>query len=218
VLEATPVPPELERLPRPVVGFFGLIADWVDLDLMGAVAKARPDWSIVLVGKVDTDTAPIDGLPNVHLFGWRDYRSLPSWCRGFDVATLPFRVNRLTLAANPLKLREYLAAGLPVVATAIPEAARLQPAVSVGSSAGDFVRAIEGLLARGEVGPSVERSRAMDGESWDAKVEAMSSLVERFLDHGRRDEAPAGRRDGAILEGASGRAGDGALGRAGAAP
>jgi glycosyltransferase involved in cell wall biosynthesis len=177
----TRIPPELDRLSRPVIGFFGLIADWVDLDLVRKVAQQRPHWSIVLVGKVDTDTAPIAGLPNVHLTGWRDYASLPQWCKGFDVALLPFRVSRLTLAANPLKLREYLAAGLPVVATAIPEAERLAPWVRVGHGDDDFLHQIDRLVESGRVGPALERSRAMDVESWDAKVEEMSEVVEGML-------------------------------------
>jgi glycosyltransferase involved in cell wall biosynthesis len=117
----------------------------------------------------------------VHLTGWRDYGSLPSWCKGFDLALLPFRVNRLTLAANPLKLREYLAAGLPVVATALPEAQRLAPWVRVGRDHDDFLRQIDQLVEGDRLGPSTTRSRAMDGESWDAKVEEMSDVVEACL-------------------------------------
>ncbi|HVR28436.1 MAG TPA: glycosyltransferase [Thermoanaerobaculia bacterium] len=187
----TPPPAELASLPRPVIGFFGLIADWVDLELVAFVARERPEWSIVMIGKVDTDTAPLDGVPNVHLLGWREYRSLPGWCRGFDVAMLPFRVNRLTVAANPLKLREYLAAGLPVVATAIPEAERLAPSVRIARSREEFVREIDRVLARGDTGPSLARSHAMDGETWDHKVEELSRVVGSFLERAPRAPGPA---------------------------
>ena len=141
-----------------------------------------------MVGKTDTDTTALTGLPNVHLVGWRDYKSLPAWCKGFDVAMLPFRVNRLTLAANPLKLREYLAAGLPVVATAIPEARRLDPWVHVGRSDDELLHYIDGVIDGGLGGPNAIRSRAMEAESWDAKVEAMSAVVEDFL------QRPSSRR------------------------
>jgi len=114
-LDTTREPEECRRLRRPIIGFFGLIADWVDLQTIRHIALARAQWSFVLIGKVQTDTSPLRGLPNVHLLGRRDYESLPAYCKAFDVAILPFIVNELTVAANPLKLREYLAAGLPVV-------------------------------------------------------------------------------------------------------
>jgi glycosyltransferase involved in cell wall biosynthesis len=184
----TPIAPELGHLSRPVIGFFGLIEDWVDLDLIRAVAQARPQWSMVLVGKARTSTEAVDSLPNVHLVGWRDYGTLPAWCKGFDVAILPFRINRLTLAANPLKLREYLAAGLPVVATAIPEAERLA-SVRIGRTPEGFVREIDRLVAAGTTGPSAARAQAMRTESWDHKVEEMCAVVQGFLGE------PARRRE-----------------------
>src|SRR5262249_55425523 len=121
----TPIPADISALAKPIVGFFGLIEDWVDLRLIRFLAQTRPAWSFVLVGKAVADTAALQGLPNVHLLGRKDYRELPGYCKAFDAALLPFVINELTLAANPLKLREYLAAGLPVIASAIPEAERL---------------------------------------------------------------------------------------------
>ncbi|HEX6622975.1 MAG TPA: glycosyltransferase, partial [Pyrinomonadaceae bacterium] len=118
---ATVVPEEVASLPRPVIGFFGLIADWVDLELMAHVAERYPEGSLVLLGKATTDISVLERLPNAHLLGRKTYESLPAYCKGFDVALMPFRINELTLNANPLKVREYLAAGLPVVSTAIPE-------------------------------------------------------------------------------------------------
>lgn len=111
----TIVPSALAALPKPVIGFFGLLADWVDVDMIAALAQARPQWSFALVGKVSTDLGPVKGLPNVHLLGQQPYEALPGYCRGFDVGLIPFRMNELTLRVNPLKLREYLAAGLPVM-------------------------------------------------------------------------------------------------------
>jgi hypothetical protein len=97
-----------------------------------------------------------------------------------DVAILPFVVNRLTSAANPLKLREYLAAGLPVVTTDIPEARRLGAHLRVGATYDEFLAHIEVYLALG-AGPHQSISDEMAGESWDAKVEEMSSLIEPLL-------------------------------------
>jgi glycosyltransferase involved in cell wall biosynthesis len=174
------LPADIAGFRRPVIGFFGLIADWVDLNLIRFLSVSRPSWSFVLIGKVDTDLSAIKGLANVHLLGQKSYSVLPSYCAGIDVAILPFVVNQLTLAANPLKLREYLAAGLPVVTTDIPEARRLGEHLRVGATYDEFMAHIEVYLAQG-AGPHLSISDAMAGESWEAKVEEMSSLIEPLL-------------------------------------
>ena len=107
----------IAHLPRPIIGFFGLIADWVDVDLMAHVAEHFSTGSFVVLGKATTDVSALSEMPNVHLLGRKPYADLPAYCKGFDVAMNPFRINDLTLNANPLKVREYLAAGLPVVST-----------------------------------------------------------------------------------------------------
>ncbi len=175
--EATPVARELRQLPRPILGFHGLLADWVDLELIAELARKRPDWSIVLIGRVDTDLTPIQGLRNVHLLGHRPYSRLPEYLRGFDVALLPFVCNELTRNANPLKLREFLAAGLPVVAAPLPEVARFNGIVSLASTADEYVREIGILLEQRLIGPSRQRSEKMIGESWDSKLAEIERLL-----------------------------------------
>jgi glycosyltransferase involved in cell wall biosynthesis len=174
------LPAEIARLGRPLIGFYGLVADWVDLNLIRFLALSRPAWSFVLIGKVDTDVSPIKRLTNVHLLGRKSYSELPSYCAGIDVAILPFVINELTLASNPLKLREYLASGLPVVTTNIPEAQRLGEHLKVGATYAEFLEHIEAYLAHG-AGPKLSISDGMAGESWDVKVEEMSSLIQPLL-------------------------------------
>jgi glycosyltransferase involved in cell wall biosynthesis len=171
---------DLAGAPRPVLGFFGLLADWVDVDLLTRLARARPHWTFAFVGPVETDVAALAALPNVRLLGRRRYEELPAYCKGFDAALLPFRINELTLAANPLKLREYLAAGLPVVSSRLPEVEALGAAALVAASDEEWLACCERALAEG-AGPRRERAAAMRDESWDAKVEEMSALVERRL-------------------------------------
>jgi glycosyltransferase involved in cell wall biosynthesis len=172
---------ELRALPRPILGFHGLIADWVDLHLMADIARLRPEWSIVLVGRTDADVSPLKGLPNVHMMGHRPYARLPEYLRGFDVALLPFVNNELTISANPLKLREYLAAGLPVVAAPLPEIARLGDLVALAGTAEEYVDRISNLLLAGDVGPSLQRSERVRNESWDYKVLEMENLLATAL-------------------------------------
>ena len=177
VEESTPVAPELLGLRRPILGFHGLLADWVDVRVIAEIAQKRPQWSIVLVGRADTDLATLATLPNVRLLGHRSYAQLPTYLKGFDIALLPFVQNELTRNANPLKLREYLAAGLPVVGTPLPEVARFNGLISLAATADEYIQRIEELLARGRIGPSLERSNAVASESWDCKVTEIEHLV-----------------------------------------
>jgi glycosyltransferase involved in cell wall biosynthesis len=175
---ATRVPDDVADLPHPILGFFGLIQEWVDLELLAEVARLRPDGSIVLIGQARTDRKPRDMPKNVHFLGQRPYETLPAYCRAFDVGLIPFRINELTLNVNPIKLREYLAAGLPVVSTPLPEVAVYRPLVDIAEDAEAFVAACDRAVAADD-SESIERRRdAMRKETWAAKVEHLSKLVE----------------------------------------
>jgi glycosyltransferase involved in cell wall biosynthesis len=163
----TVVPPDIGDLPKPVIGFFGLIADWVDIELIGKVAKHFSNGSVVLLGKTTTDVSMLEQLRNVHLLGRKQYSDLPAYCKGFDVALMPFRINQLTLNSNPLKVREYLAAGLPVVSTAIPEVEVLG-LCRIGNDHESFTREVAAALVNG--GPTVARSESIRSDSWEARL------------------------------------------------
>jgi glycosyltransferase involved in cell wall biosynthesis len=173
----SPVAEDIQRLRRPVIGFFGIIADWVDLGLIRFLADARPQWDLALIGQPATDVQVLHDAPNVHLLGHRPYSALPVYAKGFDIAILPFIVNTLTRAANPLKLREYLAAGLPVVSTAIPESEKLKGAVRIGRDREAFLKEIQQILDSGRTGPQMAISRQMDAESWDHRVEELAGIL-----------------------------------------
>ena len=178
-LSSTSVPDDIARIKGPIIGFFGLIADWVDLEVIREMAAARPEWSFVMIGEVRTDITKLQSLSNVHFLGRKPYQALPAYCKAFDVAILPFVWNELTLAANPLKMREYLAAGLPLISTPLPEVLRLRHVLHTARTAEEYMTHIERLLATGKTGPSMSISREMDAESWDAKVEELSSLMKQ---------------------------------------
>jgi glycosyltransferase involved in cell wall biosynthesis len=183
--DATRIPDDVRDLPRPILGFFGLVAEWVDLDALYRVARAYKEGSVVIVG--EHNNADEDGmtmlrtLGNVHVLGRRPYDTLPGYCKAFDVALLPFVKNELTENANPLKLREYLAAGLPVVSTDIPEAAAMRDrGVFLADSTDAFVARVKDALAR-PVDERRARSDAMAAESWDAKVADIENLLLELL-------------------------------------
>lgn len=117
-LFAEPVP-RAEDLPqgRPIAGFYGSINEWLDVNLIAKAAAALPDWDIVLIGKIETDVSALRACRNVHFLGPRPHHELPSYSQNWDVSLLPFKQNRQIDASNPLKMREYLAAGQPILAS-----------------------------------------------------------------------------------------------------
>jgi glycosyltransferase involved in cell wall biosynthesis len=117
------------------------------------------------------------GLPNVHVLGQKPYAALPGYCRGFDVGIIPFLQNELTVRANPLKLREYLAAGLPVVSIPLPEVARYDGLIHLANGREAFVAAIEAALAERSETMARRRVEAMRTEAWEATVETISAII-----------------------------------------
>jgi glycosyltransferase involved in cell wall biosynthesis len=176
--ENTKIPEEIANLPRPIIGFHGLLADWVDFELIKKIAAHFEKGSVVLIGKIAVDAERkvkiLDGISNVHFLGRKPYAELPAYCKGFDVALNPFAINDLTLAANPLKVREYLAAGIETVSTDIPEV-RILEHCRVGATHEDFIfqieEALKSKLAREEISDSVKT------ESWDAKVDELRKVI-----------------------------------------
>jgi glycosyltransferase involved in cell wall biosynthesis len=172
------VPADLAAMPRPRIGFFGTLRDFIDLELLGAIARARPRWSFALIGQQLTDTAPIQGLPNVHLLGQRPHAELPAYCKGFDVGLIPYRLDHDVKFINPLKLREYLSAGVPVVAADMPEVLPYAELCHIATSVDETIAAIEHAL--GEGGPADRRARSasMVQETWAARVEQLVRIVD----------------------------------------
>ena len=197
--DAAVIPDELADLDGTVLGFFGMISEWVDRDLLAAVARARPDWTLVLIGEVKTDVSAITGLKNVRLLGRRPYSALPGYCRRFDAGMIPFRMNALTRAVNPIKLREYLAAGMPVAATPLPELKRFASMIELGATPTGFVAACERALSTNDELSRWRRRAAMSGESWEARVSQISTLASSSASCNR----PAGTDPPARLDAAA---------------
>lgn len=173
---ATRIPEDISKLPKPIIGYFGLLAsDWVNLDLLMHVARRFPQGSLVMLGKSTMDLSPLRSLSNVHLIGRKPYSSLPGYCKGFDVGLIPFPINQATLHSNPLKAREYLAAGLPVISTPIPEVEFLGHC-RIAGDADSYVREIEDALE--DPGPKRWRSEAFRSESWEARVDIICEHLE----------------------------------------
>ena len=173
---------EARGLQRPVIGFFGLIEAWIDLDLIAYLAQSRPQWTFLMIGRLAVDAAAVRDLPNVVFTGPKPYRTLAQWARAFDVAIIPYKRTRQVLNSNPLKLREYLATGKPVVGVPIPETSRFADCVRLADSREEFLAAIENALASDSPEEAQRRMAAVAGMSWDSRVEELLGILQGRLE------------------------------------
>ena len=177
---------ELVGLDRPVVGFYGVIDERVDFDLIAGIAVARPEWTVALVGptaKVAPDDLP--QAPNIRYFGKRSYEELPAFLAGFDVAILPFARNEATQFISPTKTLEYMAGGKPIVSTPIADVIDLYgEVVAFAETPERFVSAIEGLLEEPAEVRRLRQNRAqviLARHAWDTIAGEMLALIDAAL-------------------------------------
>ncbi len=184
-------------LPRPRLGWFGVVDERMDLALLDAVAVRRPGWSLVMIGPVvKIDPAALPRRPNIHWLGMKSYAELPRYLAGWDVGLMPFALNEATRFISPTKTPEYLAAGVPVLSTAVADVIRdwgNDRLVEVVHDADGLVAATEALLAR----PSDAWLRRVDARlariSWDATWEAMNERIVALF-----EVPPCGTRTGPV--------------------
>ena len=179
-------PADVRALRRPVIGYVGGLHQWVDQDLLAAVAAGIPDATFVFVGPEQTDVAKLRRCPNVRLLGTRPHDELPRYVKAFDVGIVPYRLTEYTANVYPAKVNEYLAVGIPVVATELPEIRRFNAmhgdVVDVANDPQAFSRAIRSALQDSSP-PEVERRIAVAHEnSWTARVAGMSRLIDEALE------------------------------------
>jgi glycosyltransferase involved in cell wall biosynthesis len=172
----------VERAPdlpkgKPVAGYYGSIASWVDLEAVALAARKLPEWDFVFIGKIETDIAPVTKLPNVRFLGPRPHSNLPSYAQHWTVSLIPFRSTAQIHACNPLKLREYLAAGRPIASSiAFPALEAYRRHISVAPAPVDLALAILDASQRGE--DACLRRSAVAHESWAAKASEIKRALE----------------------------------------
>lgn len=172
-----PCPADLAAVPRPIFGFFGLLHHWVDQALIAEVARLRPLYSFVLIGDCKVDVSELESLDNVFLLGRRAYEDLPSYCAAFDAGMLLFARNLMTRNVNPVKMYEYLAAGLPIVSTPLPEAQRYEGPITIADTPQRFAEACDHVLAGYDPRDRKTTSQSVRDEAWLSKVEHLSDIV-----------------------------------------
>jgi glycosyltransferase involved in cell wall biosynthesis len=176
-------PVDQAGIAHPRMGFFGVIDERFDIELVEKLATLRPDWQIVLIGPVvKIDPATLPQLPNIHYLGGKSYDELPAYLAGWDVALMPFAINESTRFISPTKTPEYLAGGCPVVSTPIHDVIRgygQSGAVTIADTAGAFVAAIDAALGlKGSAEFLQSADAALDGMSWDTTSRFMKEQIE----------------------------------------
>lgn len=192
---AGPDVPRARDLPAdgtPVAGFYGTLSDWMDTELLAYIALRLPRWRLVLVGPAQTDVSALREVPNVVMIGPRRHDDLPGYVRHWNVSLLPFRETGMTRAFNPLKLREYLAAGTPIVSTDFPALDGYRDLVEVARTPDAFVAAMLRAHAEGRR-RAQERVRRVAGETWEARARFLGERLKQ-MDRIATRPAPAADR------------------------
>jgi UDP-galactopyranose mutase len=178
-------PADQANIPRPRLGFFGVIDERMDLRLLEAVAQMRPDWQLVMVGPVvKIEQADLPRLPNIHYLGGKSYAELPRYIAGWDVAIMPFAKNESTRFISPTKTPEYLAAGKPVVSTSIRDVVRpysVQGLAHIADTPSDFVEACESCLRESHERWLRRADAFLARLSWDKTWAEMQAHIERAV-------------------------------------
>ncbi len=189
-------PADQEELCRPRLGFYGVIDERFDIDLLDSIAQMRPDWSFVMVGpvvKISEEDLP--KRPNIHYLGSKKYNELPAYLAGWDVALMPFAMNESTQFISPTKTPEYLAGGKPVVSTPIKDVIRHYgdlEGVGIARTADDFVQECERMLGLERDGEWLaEADVLLSATSWSTTQARMAALIAEVLGERAASDASA---------------------------
>ena len=171
-----PVPEDVADISKPVVGFYGNLHPWVDFGLIRSLAVARPKWSFVLIGEKYADLSELEALPNVFMLGRRDHGMLHDYCRAFDLSIIPYDMTNPRMeSVNPVKTKEILAAGIPVVASDVPELRNYGDDVIACCGVDEWLVAMDRQIVRNDQNEISARVRE---ESWANKVVKIRELVD----------------------------------------
>jgi glycosyltransferase involved in cell wall biosynthesis len=177
------IPADIADLKGPIIGYFGLIEEWFDMELLVWLAEQRPNWTFVLIGRIGLSSANVPTMPNILFLGKKPYADLPLYGRRFDAAIIPSNLkHRFAQHASPLKLREYLAMGVPVVATATPENQKFADAIHLAENREQFLACLDEAVSRPITAEDAKkRMERVANQTWEARTEALMDVVSRKL-------------------------------------
>ena len=177
---------------QPIIGYYGAIADWFDMELLAHCALQRPDWNFVLIGSTfGADLQPVADMTNVHFLGEKPYQTLPGYLAYFDICTIPFKLNPLTLATNPVKFYEYLSAGKPVVSVELPELLTYHEDCYLAGNYDEFIVQLDRAYHERNHEAKIERRLKLATEnSWSARGRGIleSKIFQTYFQRGETHE------------------------------
>lgn len=176
------VPEDIASIPGPKIGFFGVIHDKTsDMELLEYIAKALPDMSLVLVGPISTDVSRLREYKNVYFLGKKPYNEVALYGKEFDVSIMPWNKSKWIEHCNPVKIKEYLALGKPIVSTYYPEIEPYKDVVYIADDYQEFVACIRTALKEQDAGMVERRRILVENETWDSKVDAIDRFIENNI-------------------------------------
>lgn len=177
------IPRDMENLQGPILGYYGAVADWLDSKIIEKLAISYPQASIVIIGRVQSDVIAklAEKHSNIHLLGEKPYGELPSYLQLFDVCLIPFKINKLIKATNPVKIYEYFASGKPVVCTDIPELAEYRKLLYIASGKEDFVKAVRVALKEKSSGLVRARQNIAKDNTWEKRADLLNKEIEKIV-------------------------------------
>jgi glycosyltransferase involved in cell wall biosynthesis len=187
----TAIPPDIDFMARPILGWMGVVDERVDYAMVGEMARMRPDWSFAMVGPVvKMDPAHLPHSPNLYWLGGRDYQQLPSYVAAFDVNMMCFAINKATEFINPTKGLEYMATGKPIVSTHVKDVVnQWSDIVLLAKGADEFVKAAEQALDKNnaDVQARVQKGLGLAQKcSWESTVKTMQDLIKQAINKKER--------------------------------
>lgn len=178
-LSETAVPEDIKGLKRPIIGFFGVVDERMDYELIAKLADANREWSVAIIGpKIKVEESSIPRRANLHWLGGKDYAQLPAYCKAFDVCMMPFALNEATEYINPTKALEYMATGRNIVSSAVPDVVRnFGSVVKIANSHEEFIAICRDLVKQRDE-EAIQRGMEMAGEnSWESIVQKLENHV-----------------------------------------
>ncbi len=186
--KTTKIPEDVANLPGPVFGFFGVVDERMDYELVAALADAYPDGSVVIIGPMTKiDPAAVPQRPNLHWLGGRDYQQLPAYVKKFDVCLMPFAINEATEYINPTKALEYMATERPIVSTPVEDVVlQFSGVVKISQTSEEFIRLCGEAVTAPDQAAIKRGKKLSERNSWESIVEAMEGHIADVM----ADESP----------------------------